>query len=286
MSLSGSFQNFSLAEVFKVIDQGHKSGCLTVSILPDSHVPQAKPQDYYIWFLNGRMMAAANRFDGNCLASKILEKRWVSKGTLARTYRSTSSDIPLGLQLKIEGLLSSEQLNLLFASQMYQVQNLFEITQGVFKFDGYASVPASEMTGISSGAIEVALSGLRELKNWQPLAHVLPNSNSAIKHIVGKLPQIRLNAFDRQIEELAQGNLSLEEIAKKLHQPTTKVQQAAFRLMLAGLVEEVTVVHLRHNEHKDFQFAHADGAILNKPSQSGVNISFLQNLVGFLRSKF
>ena len=286
MSLSGSFENFSLPEVFKLIEQGQKSGCLTVSTLADSHVPQSQSQEYYIWFIHGRMVAVANRLDGRCLISKILEKRWLSQGTLSKICSHASSEIPLGLYLKIEGFLSPEQLNLLFASQLYQVQNLFEIQQGVFKLDVHASVPTSEMTGISSGAIEVAMSALRELKNWQNLAYALPNPRSAIKSIVDKQPQVRLNTLDRQIWDFAQGMWSLEEIAKQLHQPTTKIQHAAFRLILAGLVEEVTLVPQKKNEYDDFQVINHYQLTGKKSPQSGVNMSLLQNLVGFLRSKF
>lgn len=64
MSLSSSFTDFSLAELFQLIDQGRKSGCLTVCTLPDLHAPQSKSQYFHIWFRQGRVVTAANRLSG------------------------------------------------------------------------------------------------------------------------------------------------------------------------------------------------------------------------------
>src|SRR3712207_8615577 len=58
---SSSFTDFSLAELFQLIDPFPKSGCLTVCTLPDLHTPGSKAQYYYIWFRQGRVVAATNR---------------------------------------------------------------------------------------------------------------------------------------------------------------------------------------------------------------------------------
>lgn len=282
MSLSSSLQDFSLAELFKMIDQGQKSGLLTVCILPESRASELKSERHYVWFRQGRMMAAANRLDGEHLANKIMERGWLSQSAIVKLNRKASTQTPLGLQLKTAGLLQAEQINLLFASQMYQVRNLFEAEKGVFELNEQFPVPVNEMTGLSLGAIEVAMTAVRDLKNWHTLANALPHPSSGIKSIVDKQMQVRLNAFEWQVWEFAQGTVSLEDIAQQLHQPTIKVQQAAFRLMLATLVEEVALVKQIKAEKMNFSSFYPVG------EESGVkkNMSFLENLVGFLRGKF
>ncbi|MBD0263411.1 MAG: DUF4388 domain-containing protein [Tolypothrix sp. Co-bin9] len=289
MSLSSSFTDFSLAELFQLIDQGRKSGCLSVCTLPDLHAAGSKSIHYYIWFRSGRIVAAANRLNGQELVSKIIKRKWCNpcRENISRSATGT----PLGLELKTEGLLSAEQLNLLFASQLQQVRELFEIQTGVFKLDSKATLPWTEMTGLSLRATEVALMALRALKNWEVLADVLPDVNSGIKSITQNKPQFRLNPFEWQVWEFANGTVDLSAIAFQLNQPTLIVQQAAFRLMLAGLVEEVYLQQCTP-ELNNYPIDETQGNPFNcgqekapEPNMLKVSTAFLQNLVGFLRSK-
>jgi hypothetical protein len=289
MSLSSSFTDFSLAELFQLIDQGRKSGCLSVCTLPDLHAAGSKSLHYYIWFRGGRIVAAANRLNGQELISKIIKRKWCNP-TRENISRSATGT-PLGLELKTEGLLSAEQLNLLFASQLQQVRELFEIQTGVFKLDSKATLPWTEMTGLSLRATEVALMALRALKNWEVLADVLPDVSSGIKSITQNKPQFRLNPFEWQVWEFANGTVDLSAIAFQLNQPTLIVQQAAFRLMLAGLVEEVSL-HKSTPELNNYPMDESQGIASSwgqkkapEPNMLKVSTAFLQNLVGFLRSK-
>jgi hypothetical protein len=289
MSLSSSFTDFSLAELFQLIDQGRKSGCLSVCTLPDLHLSGSKSLHYYIWFRQGRIVAAANRLNGQELVSKIIKRKWcnLKSENVSRSVAGT----PLGLELKTEGLLSAEQLNLLFASQLQQVRKLFEIQTGVFKLDSKATLPWTEMTGLSLRATEVALMALRALKNWEVLADVLPDMSSGIKSITQNKPQFRLNPFEWQVWEFANGTVDLSAIAFQLNQPRLIVQQAAFRLMLAGLVEEVSLPQstLKLNNYPIDESQGNTSSWGQKkapePNMLKVSTAFLQNLVGFLRSK-
>lgn len=289
MSLSSSFTDFSLAELFQLIDQGRKSGCLSVCTLPDLHAAGSKSLHYYIWFRGGRIVATANCLNGQELISKIIKRKW--SNPLKENVSRSATGTPLGLELKTEGLLSAEQLNLLFASQLQQVRQLFEIQTGVFKLDSKATLPWTEMTGLSLRATEVALMALRALKNWEVLADVLPDVSSGIKSITENKPQFRLNPFEWQVWEFANGTVDLSAIAFQLNQPTLIVQQAAFRLMLAGLVEEVSL-YKSTPELNNYPMDESQGIAFSwgqkkapEPNMLKVSTAFLQNLVGFLRSK-
>ncbi len=292
MSLSSSFTDFSLAELFQLIDQGRKSGCLSVCTLPDINAPQSKAKYFYIWFRSGRIVAAANRLNGKGLVSKIAQRKWAEPQILENVYKNATKTTPLGLQLKTQDILSAEQLNLLFASQLQQVRQLFEIQKGVFKLDSKAQPPMPEMTGLSLRATEVTLMALRVLKNWKVLENALPSVESGIRNITQNKPQIRLNTFEWQIWEFASGDISINNIAAQLNQPTIKIQQAAFRLMLVGLIEEVPQItsnsHLYHYD-MDLTWVNKYGSRAAKKHQESqtpkVSSSLLSNLVGYLRSK-
>ncbi|MEP0891908.1 DUF4388 domain-containing protein, partial [Leptolyngbya sp. FACHB-16] len=234
--------------------------------------------------------------DGRGLGSKIAEKGWLSQRVIERLNGLAKSGTPLGLTLKMQGALHSEQLNLLFVAQLQQIWALFESCTGQFDLDGQASLPSSEMTGLSASAMEVALSGLRHLKNWHAFGDTLPDGDSAIQSIVPSKPQIRLNSLEWQVWEFAKGTVSLRDTAQQLNQPTSKVQQAAFRLMLVGLVEEVplapctvtastTIDAFDMLENSTDLPSLFDERKLEEEQKSKMSHSLLQNLVGFLRSK-
>ncbi|MEB3220228.1 MAG: DUF4388 domain-containing protein [Nostocales cyanobacterium 94392] len=291
MTLSSSFTDFSLAELFQLIEQGRKSGCLSVCTLPDINSPESRAKYFYIWFRNGRVVAAAHRLNGRGLVAKIAQRNWTEPQILEAIYSNTSTT-PFGLQLKTQEVLSAEQLNLLFANQLQQVRQLFEIQKGVFKLDCKASLPMTEMTGLSLKATEVTLMALRVLKNWQVLEAALPNVESGIRNITQNKPQLRLNAFEWQIWEFANGDISIKDIAVQLHQPAMKIQQAAFRLMLVGLIEEVPSITSNsdsYNYDMDLTWVNKYGSRAAKKYQESqtpqVSSSLLQNLVGYLRSK-
>ena len=83
----------------------------------------------------------------------------------------------------------------------------------------------------------------------------------------------------------------LTAIAKQLNQPIAKVQQATFRLMLAGLVEELPLITSTSNVKEPpillepIEEFPEESKQAETAERSKVSNSFLQNLVGFLRSK-
>ncbi|WP_315788327.1 DUF4388 domain-containing protein [Fischerella sp. JS2] len=290
MSLHSSLADFSLAELFQIIDQGRRSGCLIVCKLSDENTSAAKSRYYFIWFRQGRIVAAANCLDGQGLIGKIRQRKWVQPQVIDKFYTNTETGTPLGLCLKTAGLLNAKQLNLLFASQLQQIRELFEIQKGVFKLDSKAPVPSKEMTGLSVRAIEVALMALRTLKNWNALADAVPNTSSAMCSIIQNKPHLHLKPLEWQIWEFANGSISLSAIAHQLNQPPALVQQAAFRLMIAGLVEEVplssSILELKNypldvNEVNSSSLAKTK---FTQPETFKINTSFLQNLCGYLKS--
>jgi hypothetical protein len=195
------------------------------------------------------------------------------------------------VRLKAAGLLDADHLNLLFASQLKQIREIFEIQKGFFKLDSHAPIPTREMTGLCLRALEVALMSLRTLKNWETLASVLPDANSAICSISQSKPHLHLKDLDWQVWEFANGRVSLKQIADVIDQPIALIQQAAFRLMIAGLVEEVSLVaSMPQVDNDPLDINSVNSASLtsdnsSKPELLMISDSFLNNLVGYLNSK-
>ncbi len=283
MAITGYLSEFSLAELFQFLDRGNKTGLLTIRALPNFE--SGVIQSHYVWFRQGRIMGAANRLDGNGLLSSIHKRGWLNKEIASQLSQNLSADIPLGLQLKSQGILQPEQLKILFSVQVLrQVCALFTYANGNFEFDNQASLPWAEMTGLSTPATEVTLAGLRALKDWSNLQDKLPESTSALFSQIEGKPKVRINQLEWQVWEFTDGATSLKEISQQLKLSIAQVQQIAFRLIVVGLVEELPLLSL-DNTVQNSQVEAMQSAVAKTDSTQDISESFLNNLVGFLRNK-
>jgi hypothetical protein len=281
MSITGHLTDFSLAEIFQLLEKGQKTGLLTLCA---QIAANAKPQAHYIWVHQGRIVAAANRLDHQGLVSLIDQRQWVSDRVFDKlVHWCCPLNEPLGLYLKNQGVLQAEQLKRLFQVQVLkQVCALFQLKDAQFVFEPNAQIPTREMTGLSVPATEAVLVGLRVLRNWDALTDKLPDPNGGIVSIIAGQPHYRLDAQEWQVWEYTKGTVSLGAIARQLRLPVEKVQQIAFRLIIIGLAEEVPLLvgSLPTQEVEPLP-----AQLIDESEKQNVSQSFMQSLVGFLRSK-
>jgi len=281
MSLTGSLTDFSLPEIFQFIEKGHKTGLLTLRALPGDE--GKKNSVHYIWVYQGRIVAAANRLDHKGLVSLIAQRQWVSDRVVAKLAQLCPTDKPLGLCLKNQGVLQAAQIKRLFQIQvLQQVCALFQLKDAQFKFEQNAPIPAREMTGLSAPATEATLMGLRVLKNWDALVDKWPDPNGGLVSAITGQPHYRLDSLEWQVWEYTKGTVSLKAIAQQLRLPIEKVQQIAFRLITIDLAEEVPLVT---GSFPTQAVEPLPAQLIDESERNNVSSSFLQNLVGFLRSK-
>ena len=278
MTFTGHLSEFSLPEIFQFLEQGHKTGSLTIRTLPDETDDEV--QVHYIWLHQGRIVAAADRLDNKGLVSMIAQLGLVSDQLALKVSQSCPINKPMGLYFKSQGLLQPEQLKLLFRNQVEQVSCLFELKDGQFEFDS-TTLPTAEMTGMSLSAIEATLISLRTLQDWTVLAEKLPDATQALSSVSAGKPQLRLDSLEWQVWEFANGSISLRKIAEQLGLPVEKVQHVAFQLIVANLVEEVPLIAAPTNRGATT----CDADLPDSSSQTNVSQLFLQNLVGFLQNK-
>ncbi|HEY9645423.1 MAG TPA: DUF4388 domain-containing protein [Chroococcidiopsis sp.] len=278
MAITGYLAEFSLADLFKFLEQGNKTGLLSICPLSDA----SDRKNHYIWLRQGRIVAAAAALDHQELIRQIGQRGWLGELAASRLGQNCTLGMPLGVCLKTQGALSVEQLKMLFYTQvMRQVCDLFTLKDGWFQFDHRTTIPETEMTGLSAPATEVTLVGLRALKDWSALADKLPDPTSALTSAVEGKPSLKLNQAEWQIWEFSNGTMALQDIAKQLQQPVDKIQQIAFRLITIGIAEEIPMVI-------ETPLPTQDAELLKEKSAQETNAisqSFFQNLVGFLKGK-
>jgi hypothetical protein len=287
MAITGSLSEFSLPEIFQFLDQGQKTGILTIRDL--KALQSGRYIVRHIWLFNGRVVAAGDRLDNRGLARLIEQKGWINDEIRPQVERLVLANVPLGLNLKSMGVLHPDQLKLLFSIQVLrQVCSLFQMETGQFRFEAKADLPKAELTGLSLPATETTLMGLRSLKDWKILQSKLPEPTSTLFNLISGQPTVRLDASEAQILRLADGSINLKKLAERFQMSIEKVQQIAFRLIVVGLVEEVPDIDSGMANNVDEAKAIAADEtvqVISKSDRTEISKSFLQSLVGFLQVK-
>ena len=192
MSITGSLTDFSLPEIFQFVDQGHKTGLLTLRTLPESQIP---PSVHYIWVNQGRIVAAANQLNAQGLISLINQYQWVSQRVVTKLAQFCPSNKPLGLYLRSQGALQVEHLEHLFQVQIIQqVCAIFQLKDAHFNFDQNVPIPTREMTGLSVSAsvLQVVWQKLIMLKKFLDLRRFQRESSQVCRHSENFCQQLEL----------------------------------------------------------------------------------------------
>lgn len=285
MSLAGYLSEYSLAEIFHFVQEGNKTGLLWLK--PEPGLNRSLSDRYYIAFQDGRVMSVATETGSESRLLKMMEqRRWLSPEKVAGIETQLSIlPQPLGIYLKSRNLLDTEQLNLLFNSQVIAtICKLFEIHHGQFKFDPQARLNYAEMTGLSLPAQEVALLGMRMLRDWSGLSAKLPAPEDALQRFSTELKGLRLDTQELKIWQLALGEMSIANIAQNLGLSIEKVQQIGFRLSSIGLMQEVAAEPIQPSKSA-LMDAPTPVCVGGGNAATPVSASFLGNLMGFLKKK-
>lgn len=279
MTLAGYLSEYSLAEIFNFVHEGNRTGLLSIFPDPNPDLNTAAPD--YVWFENGRIVAATSGLDGKGLLKTIEQRKLMPLaqiGSVEPQLRHLPQ--PLGIYLKSRGLLDAEQLKLLFNAQTIAVVcKLFTFNHRQFKFDPDKLPINAELTGISLPAQEMGMLGLRVLKDWSGLSAKLSDPNYPIQRWSAQQPSFRLDRHELQLWNLADGETPLTQLAVTMGVSIEAVRQISFRLSSFRLVQEIPTEPLQATISSELAVPVLDPGYKN----SAVSTSFLGNLKSFLK---
>lgn len=256
MSMTGSLETFSLPELFRLIDSGGKTGQLIIQPPLNQQSsdlnPNYDPPTYHLWFHRGRLITTVNHgLHHECLVTLIKNRGWLSGRVIEKLAEVCPAEVPLGNYLSKMKVLEADKLKLLFQLQLHQVYQLFNLNSGQFRLEVFSpeklssvSMPWLDMTGVSMQASQVNLLALRIIKNWSSFSHKLPEKNSALQQLI-RQPKFRLTIIEEAVWQMAQSNMSLEQLAQFKTISLLEVRKAAFCLMMARLVEEIPLANFK-----------------------------------------
>lgn len=266
MKLNGYLSEYSLAEVFNLIHENNATGLL--SVIPMTHensINNEKP--YYLWFENSNLITITTGLDGGELLRKIEQINLITSAQM-KFLKPQIHQLPqpLGVYLRSRNVLDVEQLKLLFKLQtIAPICKIFRATDRQYVFESNLLPVNAELTGLRSPVQELAMLGLRSLKDWISLSDKLPDPNYALQRWSSQQPNFELDRHELQLWKLADGKTPLTKLATKMELSIDVVCQISYRLIMSKLVQSVPT--------------NSDRSIDNRKP---IGTAFLSNLKSFL----
>lgn len=232
MAMVGNLEDFSISDLFHMFERSSKSGELSL---------WSPTGIYRIWFYQGRVIGAIGPKKEHSLKHMIASQQ--ADNTRLLSYMKTVEKLkePLGSHLIKQGLLAPNMVAKIFRQQLeVSLYDLFSLSSGQFGFTQQVALPYEEMTGMSRGAVDIAMEGLRKLENVSQLDKSLPQPDGRFMKLTEDLPLFPLCPIEWSVWEMVAPDKSLKDIAVSLRSDLLEVRRAASRLVKVGLIEEVS----------------------------------------------
>jgi Domain of unknown function (DUF4388) len=243
MSLSGRLKDLSIPQVLKLLSDGAKSGLLALRIFDDAAVVFNK---HYLWLDQGAVVSLSDQMDGRDWLTWLGQQQ--DLGTIAQRQQlqrlngQLDNEANLGAYLIKQDYLQPAQIQTLFEQRVVQaIGELFNKNNGFFTFNDRFTLPPTESLGLTIAVRDLNLQGLRQLRNWAIYQTELPESHVALLRFGSSSQIVGLTEWEQQLLQAADGRQSIAQLAKQWGCELALLQQAAFSLIVSGLVEELSM---------------------------------------------
>jgi hypothetical protein len=235
MALKGNLRDFSVVQLFNLVNLARKTGTLTL---------EGPKVAAWVSFREGKLIhAQLGNEDGTLLgvltkAGKVRPEQ----SNLIKRHAGDKSDKELGLLLINAGYLS--QQDILASIQHYVLEvvyHLFAWIDGFFRFDNDVLPPDDHIT-IRLDLENVIIEGSRRIEEIQALADEIPNLDMALTFVErpgANIRNVHLNTQEWKVVSYINPKNSMRQIAKANKMSDTEIRGIVYALLEAGLVELV-----------------------------------------------
>ena len=142
MQLIGSLGELMWPRLLQTLDHMQLPGLLSI---------QTKENNpYYIWINNNSIVAVSRQLDRKGLLWLIHQQGAISFYSANRLAKRCPSNVPLGLYLKSQKILTDSHIQGLFQQQViHTLYKLIQSIDGMFSFESHVAIAPLEMTGLS-----------------------------------------------------------------------------------------------------------------------------------------
>ena len=237
MALKGSLKDFSLPDLFQLLNFGKKNGTLNLTR------GQARG---YICFRNGEVFFATTNWKRQSLGMKLLNAGIVTKGQVDEALelqKTAARGQRLGQLLIRLGYITKEQLEVFVEEQIQDaVFEMLRWTEGDFDFQPGVVFPEEDI-GLSISTEELIMEGSRRLDEWNRIEKKIPNLNVVFKmtSMRGReAAQISLTPEEWMVLTYIDGEKTVRQIVELTGMSTLHTCKILYGLIGSGLLENVT----------------------------------------------
>lgn len=237
MALKGSLKDFSLPDLFQLLNFSKKNGTLNL-FRGDARG--------YICFRNGEVFFATTNWKRKSLGAKLVQAGIVTREQVNEALelqKTTARGQRLGQILIRLGFLTKEQLEAFVQEQIQDaVFELLRWTEGEFEFQPGVVFPEEDI-GLSLNTEELIMEGSRRLDEWNRIEKKIPSLDAIFKMKSmqnREAAQISLTPEEWMILTYVDGERRVRDIVEHSGLGTLQTCKILYGLISAGLLENVT----------------------------------------------
>jgi len=236
MAMKGNLHDFSVTQLFNLVNLAGKTGLLTV----ENNSTSAR-----VFFKEGKLIQARLSGEQDASLTTLLLKAGKitpEQAELVQRRARNQTDRELGLLLINSGFCGQRDIIQVVKSHILNnVYPLFAWTKGTFTFDP-TTVPADDQITVMLNLESVIIEGTRLIKEWGQLKDDLPSLDVAIKFVDKpdeRLRNVRLTVDEWRVVSYVNPKNTLRKIAKACGMDEFQIRKTVYRLLEAGLVEVI-----------------------------------------------
>ncbi|MEJ5185502.1 MAG: DUF4388 domain-containing protein, partial [Candidatus Geothermincolales bacterium] len=237
MALKGSLKDFSLPDLFQLLNFSKKNGTLNL-VRGNSRG--------YICFRNGEVFFATTNWKRQSLGMKLMAAGLITKEQLEEALglqRTEAKGQRLGQILVRLGYITQEQLEVFVEEQIQDaVFEMLRWTDGEFDFQPGVVFPEEDI-GLSISTEELIMEGSRRLDEWNRIEKKIPHLDVVfrMKSMQGReAAQISLTPEEWMVLTYVDGERTVRQIVELTGMSTLQTCKILYGLISSGLLENVT----------------------------------------------
>ncbi len=236
MALKGSLRDFSLPDLFKLLNLSKKSGTLMLTL------GEARG---YVCFRNGEVFFATENWNQQPLGERMIEAGIVTweqvHEALEKQTKEDSCVLLRDLLIQL-GFITRSQLEIFVEEQIQEaVFELLRWDQADFEFMTQVLFPDEDI-GLAIGTEELIMEGSRRLDEWSRIVEKIPSMEVVFKMAPLKTrasSSINLTADQWVALTFVDGRRSVRDIAEATAFSSMKSCKVLYELLTQGLLERV-----------------------------------------------
>jgi hypothetical protein len=240
VTLQGNLRDFSLADMFRLLANGHKTGTLYL---------EKPPAEGRVCFEDGRIFFATSNWNRESLGQRLVQERVITEKQLRQALglqkiqRKDKAGRRLGQILVDEGYLDDSVLQSFIRDQI--ADTLFDLLrwdEGTLRFEP-GDAGRDEDIGVSVSVENVILSASRRLEEWERIKEKVPltGAHFAMAPAPGdRASGIRLKPEEWALLRHLHGDHDVPGLVDIAGLNEFEVARLLYGLISAGLVDAVT----------------------------------------------